>query len=319
MHTTRTAGGSFFYIMENQKSLSVAEQVASLKKRGMQLDETFASDILSKVSYFRLKPYWWDMRDQETDEDFLPNSDFSLAIQRYDFDREMRLILFEAIEGIEIALRTKMINHLSQTNGGLWYLDESLFENKDLFTEHILDLKEEFDRSKDRIAVEFRDDNDWVPDEIAGDHPDAWIIFEMATFGTLSKIYKNLKHQLPAKSAIANEFGMNFSSDLSNWFESISVFRNIIAHHSRLWNFRLTKTPVWPKRMKGLWLKTELSQNQKKAPYFTITNMLYLCNAVRPDNHVKANLKSLFANYPTVKPIRWGFISGWENEPIWNR
>ena len=122
----------------------------------MQLDETFASDILSKVSYFRLKPYWWDMRDQETDEDFLPNSDFSLATQRYDFDREMRLILFEAIEGIEIALRTKMINHLSQTNGGLWYLDESLFENKDLFTEHILDLKEEFDRSKDPLPKHIR-------------------------------------------------------------------------------------------------------------------------------------------------------------------
>ena len=84
--------------MENQKSLSVAEQVASLKKRGMQVDDTFAFDILNKVSYFRLKPYWWDMRDQETDEDFLPNSDFSLAIQRYDFDREMRLILFEAID-----------------------------------------------------------------------------------------------------------------------------------------------------------------------------------------------------------------------------
>lgn len=71
--------------------------------------------------------------------------------------------------------------------------------------------------------------------------------------------------------------------------------------------------------MKGLWIKTELSQNQKKTPYFTITNMLYLCNAVRPDNHVKANLKTLFANYPAVKPIKWRFISGWENEPIWNK
>lgn len=54
--------------MKNQKSLSVAEQVASLKHRGMLLDETVAFDIFSKVSYFRLKPYWWDMRDLDTEE-----------------------------------------------------------------------------------------------------------------------------------------------------------------------------------------------------------------------------------------------------------
>lgn len=317
MHTIRTAGGSFFYIMENQKSLSVKEQVVSLKKRGMQLDDVSATNTLSIVSYFRLKPYWWDMRDMDTDEEFLPNSNFSIAIQRYNFDREMRLILFEAIEGIEIALRTKMINHLSQTNGGLWYLDDNLFEDKDLFTEHILELKKEFNRSKDRVAMEFRNNNNWIHDEIAGDNPDAWVIFEMATFGTLSKIYKNLKHQLPAKSSIANEFGMNFSRDLSNWFESISVFRNIIAHHSRLWNFRLTKTPVWPKSMKGLWIKNELSQNQKKTPYYTITNMLYLCNAVRPDNQVKVKLKTLFTDFPSVDIAKWGFVTDWDKEPIW--
>ncbi|MBQ9187170.1 MAG: Abi family protein [Prevotella sp.] len=303
--------------MENQKSLSIAEQVASLKKRGMSLDEVFACDLLSKISYFRLKPYWWDMRDFDTDEDFLPGSDFLLAIQRYDFDRDMRLVLFEAVEGIEIALRTKMINHLSDSKGSLWYLDNSLFENKDLFVEHILDLKKEFNRSKDRVAIEFRESHNWIDCELEGDHPEAWVIFEMATFGTLSKIYKNLKHQLPEKSSIANEFGMNFSSDLSNWFESISVFRNIIAHHSRLWNFRLTKTPVKPKSMRGPWIKAELSQNQKKAPYFTITNMLYLCNAVRPDNHVKEHLKVLFEKYPKVNPSKWGFVNGWDSEPIW--
>lgn len=303
--------------MKNQKSLSVTEQIAYLRKRGMQLNEIVARDILSNVSYFRLKQYWWDMRDQDTDEKFLPDSNLDLAVQRYDFDREMRFILFEAIEAIEVALRTKMINHLSQTKGGLWYLDDSLFEDKALFHDHILELKAEFDRSKDRIASDFRNNNNWIPDDIAGDHPDAWVIFEMATFGTLSKIYKNLKHQLPAKSTIANEFGMFFSNDFSNWLESISVFRNIIAHHSRLWNYRMTKTPTWSKSMKGAWIRTELTQNQKKAPYFTISNMLYLCNSVRPDNHVKENLKALFVKYPSVKPIRWGFLDGWDKEPIW--
>ena len=91
--------------MENKKSLSVYEQVASLKSRGLLLDDKVALDLFSKVSYFRMKPYWWDLLDLETSSDFLPNSTLSLAIQRYDFDRELRLILFEAVEAIHHFLR----------------------------------------------------------------------------------------------------------------------------------------------------------------------------------------------------------------------
>lgn len=72
--------------------------------------------------------------------------------------------------------------------------------------------------------------------------PDAWIIFEVATFGTLSKIYKNLNHQLPEKARIANEFGLNMHTELSSWLEAISYLRNIVAHHSRV-ESKYGKTP----------------------------------------------------------------------------
>lgn len=321
VHTIRTAGGSFFNqkanIMENKKPQTVQQQVELLQDRGMSLDKAQALAMLSQVSYFRLKPYWWDMRDQESDGGFLDTADFSLVIDRYNFDRTLRLILFEAIEIIEISLRTKIINHLSEANGSLWYLDNSLFMDKELFREHLLDLKYEFDRSKDGFVEDFKQNNNWIYDELGGDNPDAWQIFEVATFGTLSKIYKNLNHQLPAKAAVAKDFGMYFSNDFSNWLEGISVFRNMIAHHSRLWNFRLTKTPTVPKSYPNPWLKLEYTQNQKKTPFFTISNMLYLCNAVRPDNQVKSNIKHLIASCTRVNLRRWGFVSGWEKEPIW--
>jgi len=62
--------------------------------------------------------------------------------------------------------------------------------DKDLFEEHLLDLKYEFDRSKDGFVEDFKQNNNWIYDEIGGDYPNAWQIFEVATFGTLSKIYK---------------------------------------------------------------------------------------------------------------------------------
>jgi len=55
---------------------------------------------------------------------------------------------------------------------------------------------------------------------------------EVATLGDLSKLYRNIDHQLPAKSRIANEFGLNIHSDLASWLEAIAYLRNIVAHHS---------------------------------------------------------------------------------------
>ena len=84
----------------------------------------------------------------------------------------------------------------------------------------------------------------WDSESMEGDNPDAWMILEVATFGTLSKMYKNLKSQLPERAAIANDFGLYSAKELSSWLEAISVLRNIIAHHSRLWNRSLAKQPM---------------------------------------------------------------------------
>jgi len=76
-------------------------------------NEEKAKQCLAHISYFRLKYYWSDMRDEETEHDFKEGASFDNVIARYDFDRNLRLILFDAIEIIEVALRAKIINHLS--------------------------------------------------------------------------------------------------------------------------------------------------------------------------------------------------------------
>lgn len=163
------------------------------------------------------------------------------------FDKELRLILFDAIESIEIALRTKMIYHLSQSYGGLFYADSSLFVDESLYRQHLRDLKEEFMRSGEVFAKEYkRKYGIWERGccVALAEQPDAWIVFEVATFGTLSKMYKNLGHQLPEKSRIANDFGLNRHNELSSWLEVISYLRNIVAHHSRVWSRNMVKRPM---------------------------------------------------------------------------
>jgi abortive infection bacteriophage resistance protein len=143
------------------------------------------------------------------------------------------------------------------------------------------------------------------------------VIFEVATFGTLSKIYKNLCHQLPEKARIANDFGLNIHTELSSWLEAISYLRNIVAHHSRVWSRNMVKRPMDINNPKGIWLKKPLSEFAKKKPYLIITSMLYLCNAINAGDTYKKKIISLIEECPDIPIYKIGFPNHWNKEPIW--
>ena len=86
----------------NLKS-KIEEQFQLLRSRGMSFsNEEEAKRCLAHISYFRLKYYWSDMRDEETEHDFKEGASFDNVIARYDYDHNLRLILFDAIEIIEV-------------------------------------------------------------------------------------------------------------------------------------------------------------------------------------------------------------------------
>lgn len=278
-------------------------------------NEVIALHHLAHISYYRLKGYWWDMQSDRVRHIFSPDVYLEDVIFRYYFDKELRLILFDAIETIEIALRTKMIYHLSQAFGGLWYRDSALFTDTELHVRQLQELEEEFLRSGEIFVKDYKRKH--LVGNVLDEHPDAWIIFEVATFGTLSKMYKNLRHQLPQKSRIANEMGLNFHNELSSWLEAISYLRNIIAHHSRIWSRNMVKRPAELHTPRMAWLSRSLTEVQQKKPFYLITAMLYLCNAIDARHTFKQKLLNLFEQYPDIPIYKIGFFNHWEQEPIW--
>jgi len=305
--------------MSNKDSRSIDQQIALLKARGMKFcDQSKAAFYFNHISYYRLKGYWWDMQSDEKKHKFSSDACFENVIERYNFDRQLRLILFDAIEIIEIALRTKMVYHLSQAYGGLWYLNDSIVEKQNIQEHLISGLKNDFCRSNEIFAKNFRAKHNIKKNNCnSNEDPDAWIIFEVATFGTLSKIFKNLKHQLPEKSKITNEMGLNFQNDLSSWLEAITYLRNIIAHHSRIWSRSMTKRPTIIKKPKMQWLQNEITELQIKKPYYIISTMLYLCNSIDPHNNIKQKILDLFQKNPNIPIYKIGFFNNWDQEPMW--
>lgn len=300
--------------MANKPAFTIADQLQLLKSRGLLFrNEILAAHFLGIISYYRLKGYWWDMQNDRTTHQFNPNSYFEDIMDRYNFDRQLRLILFDAIELIEIALRTKLIYHLSLTFSSLWYLNPDLFDDSVKHSQHLKDLKLEFDRSQEIFV---KDQRSRFPNSDA----DAWKILEVASFGTLSKFYKNLKHQLPEKAIIANEMGLNLQSELSSWLEAINYVHNIIAHHSRLWSRNMVKRPIDQlNNPLGDWFSSSLSPVQSKKPFLIISSMVFLCNNLTPDHCIKLKLLKLFVDNPNIPIYKLGFLNNWYNQPIWKR
>jgi len=307
--------------MANKIPYSIKGQISLLKQRGMLFyDEQHAYQILSSISYYRLKGYWWDLQEDTVFHKFKANIYFEDIVARYNFDRQLRIILFDAIERIEIALRTKIIYHLSMSYGSLWYLNPNLFENNKLpsdksITIHqntINTLKKEFNRSQE---IFIKDQRKRYPNIEA----DSWKILEVASMGTLSKLYKNLNHQLPEKSLISNEMGLNFHNELSSWLESVTYLRNIIAHHSRLWNRSMVKIPIQEiNNPKSPWLNYPLLPVQIKKPFLIITTMIYLSNEVTPQHQLKDKILNLFDSTSNIPIYKLGFLNNWQKHPIWN-
>ena len=298
--------------MPNKPAYTIAAQIELLKSRGMLFkNEANAHHFLSNISYYRLKGYWWDMQTNVTNHKFNSDTYFEDIIDRYNFARHLRLILFDAIERIEIALRSKMIYHLSIAYGSLCYLDVAIFDNVVIHSQILIDLNKEFGRSQE---IFIKDHKQRYPNEDA----DAWKIIEVASMGTLSKLYKNLKHQLPEKSVISKEMGLNLHNELSSWLEAITYVRNIVAHHSRLWSRSMVKRPI--ERIvnpNGNWLSNTLLPVQSKKPFLIISCMVYLCNKITPNHQIKSKFIQLINDYPITPIYKLGFLNNCQNHPLW--
>ena len=112
--------------------MTLAEQVARLKRRGLVFDdENEATAYLSNISYYRLRAYTYPFQEngEDTDHHFTRKDiHFKDIIDLYCFDRRLRSLIFNVIEKIEVAVRTKIVQVYAESTGNShWYSDESFY------------------------------------------------------------------------------------------------------------------------------------------------------------------------------------------------
>lgn len=296
----------------SKKVFTIDEHIAQLIERGLAINNIHtAKHYLANVSYYRLAGYWWPMQSDKSNHTFKPNSTFEDVINLYNFDRELRILLFDIIEKIEISLRTKLIYHLSHEFDAWWFQNTNIFQDTKALIQTLSSIQEEVERSKDIFIKEhykiYKDDLRFPP---------AWKTLELTSFGSLSKLYGNLKNTVKSKNIIAEEFGAVNHTYLPSWLQSIAQIRNYCAHHSRLWNKNLPGTPKILSKPPFKWIIDVPTDTQKI--YLHLCMMRYMLNIIVPENTFAIKLKELIKKYPSVDPNALGLKPNWDKELLWN-
>ena len=79
--------------------MTLAEQIRTLQRRGLTIEnEAEATQLLDRISYFRLADYWRPLEIDKLTHQFAADSCFSDVVTCYNFDKELKVLLFSAIQ-----------------------------------------------------------------------------------------------------------------------------------------------------------------------------------------------------------------------------
>lgn len=304
--------------------LSFPDQLNLLKQRGLTVeDDDKAISYLKEISYYRLSAYFLPYRAKK--DCFNPGITFKQIIETYTFDRELRLLVFDCIERIEIAIRTQIIYGMALHHRDSHWQDKQKHFVKPFYNpvgqlvDPYSDLQSLISRAKTARRPEVFIKH-YITNYDQPTNPPAWMCLELLTIGELSHLYRGLASNSD-KKRIANFFDVHHRV-LQSWLHAITYVRNLCAHHSRLWNRDLAVEPEKLLQSVGNWVEPQF-ENNKRVFYFLCV-LKYLLNRANPGNSFKSKLVQLFTKYLHI-PIKYlgipsdnnGILIPWENQPIW--
>ena len=310
----------------NKDATSLDQQIEILQKRGLEITSPErAKHYLSNISYFRMsaytRPFYIPAGSGTAEHLFIQGTAFGDVLNLYIFDRELRLLLLDAIERLEVALRAQLTQTLATNHGPFGYLDHELFDTR---YNHNWLLDELGKKVNSRDAEVFLDSyRRKYPD--SPEHPPFWMALELLSFRQISILFANLRNSEDQKQ-ISSHFGFPFVV-LKSWFRALSDLRNHCAHHARVWNRVFGSSPVWPRKAPKYWIfvpdrisvpfHPEQSINPRRRLYFQLVIIVTLLRKVSPTSQWAEKLKALLKQHPTVSRTHMGFPSGWKENPLW--
>ena len=296
---------------------SYSELVSLLESRGMIIpDKQRAERKLSQIGYYRLSGFWHPCRKIAKGSDgkglkhfathrfirrdqFQDQTNIDEIIQLYIFDKKLRLLMLDAIERIEIFIRTitahEMGYHDPLAHQNPQFINPKFQKTwtgrnkgpRNLWNEWTIRQSELIQRSREDCIQWYLTTQKQIP---------IWVAVEAWDMGTLSKYFELLNGKYQRR--ICSRLGGPNEKELRNWLREINTLRNRCAHHTRIWNQSVNSPLLVPKI--PYFQRLNLTSRARQRMFGMIAILWFLVHQIGPSSHWLNQVADLIDAKPAI-------------------
>ncbi len=214
------------------------EQIELLKQKGLVIDDIeYAKEVLLRENYFFISGYRHLFLRNDGSRKFISGTNFRELYSMFNFDRQLRNILFKNILIVENNLKSIMSYVMSKNHGfkEQHYLNAENFNHDYAKSRQINDLLRKMKRQinvngKQHSATShYMQNYGYIP---------LWVVVKVLSFGIVSELYSVLQKQDQEEIADIYHVSVN---NLINYFPILANYRNLCAHEDLCYNNKTNK------------------------------------------------------------------------------
>lgn len=265
---------------KNIKYLDIDEQIEHLINKGLVItNKETAKSYLGRIGYYKLingyrAPFTYKIvgTNKNYTLAYYENTSIDDLYHLYCFDQDLKGLLLKNISHIEIMVKSRMSDVISQNYGINEddYLNPNNFkpDNQNVNLKSFKDIREDIINTIKKQSTKHNSIK-WYTEKY-GYHP-FWIVSNILTLGTISLLYSKMKQ--PDQYKISNWFRLK-----SKFFESLlmimQLFRNACAHNEIVYNYK-TLCSLSQNDINEIYNLYKIEKNNKTGKYINGTNDVF--------------------------------------------
>ncbi len=211
------------------------EQIEILKDKGLVIeDEALTKEILLRESYFFISGYRHVFLISPSQRNYLPNTSFRELYGMFNFDRQIRNIIFKNLLIIENNIKSIFAYQIAKKYGYKEsdYMNPKNFDSDPEKSNQINDLLRKMKRqvrvngSQHTATSHYIANYGYIP---------PWVVVKVLSFGIVSELYTVLKKE--DQEDIASIYGISVDN-LLTYLPILANYRNLCAHEDILYNHK---------------------------------------------------------------------------------
>jgi abortive infection bacteriophage resistance protein len=295
---------------------TIDQQADQLIERGLIVhDRERLLRELRTIGYYRLSAYWLPFelpapKNRARSKQFQDGTRHEDIVELYIFDRKLRLLVMEAVERIEIAVRASWTNRLALAAGPHAHLDPTNFTNPWEHVGKVAQLARYISQSNEVFLEHYKNTYD-VPYM-----PPLWASTESMTIGELSQWVAMTKDR-SVRRHVADDLGLRTSEVVDSVLQVLAYVRNMCAHHGRLWNRRFVKKFMLIKRLRSELIILGTGEVDNRI-YNVLVVCLHMLRVQSPQTSFADRITALMETISEGQRDAMGFPRDWRERVTWS-